>query len=260
MNKTKRYEHTFFGPAAITEAKDLFESLIDTEEHEEYNSSLIVEVGSEVWEHDSFDEFVADLRRQPSYYRFKILRRGYDLLVTFSSHASDVSVGAPSRSEVERVFEVFEQQLPSSKIVPPVSKEIAPVVFIGHGRSNQWKELKDHLHEKHNYKVEAYEIGARAGHAVRDILQEMLRKSSFAILVLTGEDKLADGPLMARPNVIHELGLFQGRIGFSRAIVLLEEGAQEFSNIHGIQQIRYSKGRIIETFGEVLATLKREFG
>jgi len=48
-------------------------------------------------------------------------------------------------------------------------------------------------------------------------------------------------------------------LGFPKAIVLLEEGTQEFSNIQGMQQIRYSKGNIKETFGEILATLKREF-
>jgi len=40
----------------------------------------------------------------------------------------------------------------------------------------------------------------------------------------------------------------------------LEDGTEEFSNIHGINQIRYGQGNIKETFGEVLATLKREFG
>lgn len=88
----------------------------------------------------------------------------------------------------------------------------------------------------------------------------MLGRSSFACLVLTAEDEMADGTMRARRNVIHEAGLFQGRLGFSRAIVLLEEGAEEFSNIHGIQQIRFAKGNIKETFGEVLATLRREFG
>lgn len=120
--------------------------------------------------------------------------------------------------------------------------------------------MKDHLHEKHGYDVEAYEVGARAGHTIRDILDDMLTKSSIAILVMTGEDKAEDGQLRARQNVIHELGLFQGRIGFSRAVILLEEGTEEFSNIHGINQIRFSKNNIKETFGEVLATLRREFG
>jgi len=64
--------------------------------------------------------------------------------------------------------------------------------------------------------------------------------------------------MRARQNVIHELGLFQGKLGFSRAIILLEEGTEQFSNIQGIEQIRFSKGNIRETFGEVLATIRRE--
>jgi len=123
-----------------------------------------------------------------------------------------------------------------------------------------WRDLKDHLAEKHGYQVEAYEVGARAGHTIRDILANMLQKSSFACLVLTAEDEMADGKMRARQNVIHETGLFQGRLGFKRAIVLLEDGAEEFSNISGIHQIRFGKGNIKETFGEVLATLRREFG
>jgi predicted nucleotide-binding protein len=57
----------------------------------------------------------------------------------------------------------------------------------------------------------------------------------------------------------HELGLFQGRLGFARAIVLLEKRVEEFSNIDGIVQIGFDKGRIKETFGDVLATKRREF-
>ncbi len=106
----------------------------------------------------------------------------------------------------------------------------------------------------------AYEVGARAGHTIRDILEEMLKSSSFAVLVMTGEDEGSDGERRARQNVIHELGLFQGRLGFARAIVLLEDGTEEFSNLHGIQQIRFGRGNIKETFGEVVATLRREFG
>ena len=87
----------------------------------------------------------------------------------------------------------------------------------------------------------------------------MLGKSTFAILVMTGEDETKDDKLMPKMNVAHELGLFQGRLGFKRAIVLLEDGTEEFSNIHGMHQIRFPKGNIKETFGDVLATLRREF-
>ena len=60
--------------------------------------------------------------------------------------------------------------------------------------------------------------------------------------------------------MVHELGLFQGKLGSNRALVLLEEGVESFSNLQGINQIRFSIGNIRESFGDVLAALKREFG
>ena len=100
---------------------------------------------------------------------------------------------------------------------------------------------------------------SRAGHTIRDILEDLVKSSTFALLVLTAEDEQADGMVRARQNVIHETGLFQGALGFSRAIMLVEHGVENFSNVDGIQQIRFSTGSIRETFGDVLATLKREF-
>ena len=79
----------------------------------------------------------------------------------------------------------------------------------------------------------------------------MLNESSFAYLILTGEDIDKDDLLHARENVIHEAGLFQGRLGFSRSIICKEDGVEEFSNIRGIDQVRFSKGGIKEIYGEI---------
>jgi predicted nucleotide-binding protein len=81
----------------------------------------------------------------------------------------------------------------------------------------------------------------------------------FAILVMTGEDETTSGDMRARQNVVHEAGLFQGKLGFNRAIVLVENGVETFSNISGIQQIRFEPEQIRSTFGDILATLHREF-
>ena len=108
-------------------------------------------------------------------------------------------------------------------------------------------------------KITTYELGPRAGLSVKEVLFKMLSESTFAILVLTGDDVHADGELHARENVVHELGLFPGRVGFAGAIALVEDGVREFSNIYGINQIRFSTGKIRETFGDVLATIRREF-
>jgi predicted nucleotide-binding protein len=65
---------------------------------------------------------------------------------------------------------------------------------------------------------------------------------------MTAEDEQADGTVHARQNVVHEAGLFQGRLGFKKAIILLEGGCEEFSNIEGLGQIRFPKGKIDAAF------------
>ncbi|TOC17104.1 hypothetical protein CGJ89_25190 [Vibrio parahaemolyticus] len=86
----------------------------------------------------------------------------------------------------------------------------------------------------------------------------MLDQASFAFLIMTAEDEHADNTLHARENVIHEVGLFQGRLTFKRAIILLEDGCQEFSNIHGVGQIRFPKGNIRAAFEDIRMVLERE--
>ena len=86
----------------------------------------------------------------------------------------------------------------------------------------------------------------------------MLDEAGIALLVMTAEDEQNNQRFHARMNVIHEAGLFQGRLGFRRAIVLLEEGCEEFSNMHGVGQIRFPKGNIEAVFGEVRQILVRE--
>lgn len=83
-------------------------------------------------------------------------------------------------------------------------------------------------------------------------------RAAIAFLVLTAEDKMTDGGERARQNVLHDAGLFQGRLGFARAIVLLEEGCEEFSNIQGLGQIRFPAGNIAAAFEEVRGVLERE--
>ena len=262
MKKEKHFHSTKFSPEAIQQAWDKMDSYLSKEEQKKISLYLSVQMADENWNHDTEPEFFADYMKNSkhAFYQKSANYEKYQINISYDAPCSDVAITAPNRSAIEAVHQIFDNWAPKCT-VPKESKpsEKEPTVFIGHGQSQQWRDLKDHLHEKHGYKIEAYEVGARAGHAIRDILEEMLSKSSFAVIVMTGEDKDDQGKIHARDNVIHELGLFQGRIGFPRAIILLEQGTEEFSNIHGIQQVRYSRNNIKETFGEVLATLKREF-
>jgi len=59
-------------------------------------------------------------------------------------------------------------------------------------------------------------------------------------------------------NVVQEVGLFQGRLGFNRAIVMLEDGCEEFSNMEGVGQIRFPKNNVRAAFHDVQLVLERE--
>ncbi len=256
MKRSKFYALARFSADVLRDAGEALKEGSDVA-WDKRRDILKVTTTNGVWFHDEEGEFFTDYRASSGSYFFRRTTDEREIWIEGDDHGTVVQVEAPSRSLVNRVFDVFEKHFPESQIPQPPAP--TPTVFIGHGRDALWRELKDHLQDKHGLKVEAYEIGARAGHAVRDVLERMLERSSFAVLVMTGEDETADGSRRARQNVIHETGLFQGRLGFTRAVVLVEAGTEMFSNMEGIEQIRFSQGNIKETFGEVLATIRREF-
>ena len=131
-------------------------------------------------------------------------------------------------------------------------------VFIGHGRSPIWRELKDFIEDRLHLPVDEFNRLPVAGVTNIARLSEMMDAAAIAFLVMTAEDEQPDGQLRARMNVVHEAGLFQGRLGFARAIVLLEEGCEEFSNIAGLGQIRFPRDNIRAAFEHIREVLERE--
>ena len=240
MKKTKSFLQTRFSADVIEQAAAALRAQAPFAESRNPRLYLSVDIDGASWHHDSEAEFMADYRRSERGAVYQLELGAYGFRFQAAGTTTIVDVTAPQRREIESVFSVLEQAAPqffvpgeASEADREDSEEVC--VFIGHGHSNSWRDLKDHLHEKHGYRVVAYEIGARAGHTVRDVLESMLDESAIAFLVMTGEDLTADGALNPRLNVVHEAGLFQGRLGFERAIVLLEQGTNEFSNIHGIE-------------------------
>lgn len=136
--------------------------------------------------------------------------------------------------------------------------QLGTKVFIGHGgASNEYLKLGLWLSDL-GLEWEVFDRKPTAGMSTKERLLEMLDNAQIAFLIMTPEDEDAEGKMRARANVIHEVGLFQGRIGWMKAIILLEEGCEDFSNIEGIGQIRYPKRNIKAAFEEIRQVLRRE--
>ena len=161
-----------------------------------------------------------------------------------------------SRSGVDFLNDIQERLLlaragPKPTGTPASSNKI----FIGHGRSEIWRELKDFV-EDLQLNWDEYNRIPTAGISTVARLQEILDDAAFALIVMTAEDEQPDGTLRPRQNVVHEAGLFQGKLGFRRAIVLREDDCAEFSNIAGLTVISFPKGKIRATFEEIRRVLK----
>jgi len=168
----------------------------------------------------------------------------YDLLSSCSKLAK---IARKAGSHMERTSSRQKQQA-----------RVGTNVFIGHGRSTVWRDLKDFIQDRLSLPWDEFNRVPVAGVTNQGRLIEMLDSAAVAFIVMTAEDENAEGDLQARMNVIHEVGLFQGRLGFTKAIVLLEEGCEEFSNIQGLGQIRFPTGNIAAKFEDIRQVLDRE--
>ena len=254
--RTKKYDRTRLDAGDFCDLVKRFHTALQTVTSEEYIFGPVFDC----WSFGSLSDFREKL--EGSQFSVKLVNAavGYERI---SIEQRESRRGLPEIalsldlnslakvSEIEQSFDRYVREF-GIRVEPP---KVDAKIFIGHGRSSDWRKLKDHLVDKHHLSVEAYETGSRTGHTIQKVLEDALEANSLAILIHTPDQQTVDGNL-ARPNVIHETGLFQAKLGFEKVAVLLKNKTEEFSNISGLQQIRYRK--IEEAYGDVLAWIKRE--
>ncbi|MGW1710427.1 TIR domain-containing protein [Streptomyces sp. NPDC002206] len=75
--------------------------------------------------------------------------------------------------------------------------------------------------------------------------------------VLTAEDTTDEGHRVARQNVIHEIGLFQGRHGFDRVLVLAEDGCATLPETADARTATFPHHAIDKAFWSLDQALRR---
>lgn len=161
------------------------------------------------------------------------------------------------REEVLHYLGSVMDQLKNLVPVAYRSTGVPATVFLGHGRSSVWLRVKEYVEKELGLPVNAFETEPRTSQHIIDILTTLLSGSDLAVIVLTAEDLTTEGGIRARQNVIHEAGLFQGRLGFERVILVEQSGIEEPSNLAGLQTIRFNS-RVEESFYDlrrILASL-----
>ncbi|NOK36055.1 nucleotide-binding protein [Corallococcus exercitus] len=147
---------------------------------------------------------------------------------------------------------------------PPSPPRPAPAtgrlkVFIGHGNSEAWWALKEFLSKRLGLEPVEFNSTPATGHTTVERLQKCLEECQLAVLVMTGEDEHPDGNLLARQNVVHEIGLFQAKLGFDKVLILVEDKCTVFSNIHGLTHHSFRRGKIGDCFEDIRAAVEHLF-
>ena len=147
---------------------------------------------------------------------------GSEILAQFPQLPAPISVPETRRILQERIFKLEQFAQAMEKVGKGIHLPLeGGKIFIGHGRSPVWREIKDFVSERLELPWDEFNREATPGLTTSERLSQMLEQASFAFLVMTAEDEHVNATLHARENVIHEVGLFQGRLGPRRAIVVL---------------------------------------
>lgn len=129
-------------------------------------------------------------------------------------------------------------------------------IFISHGKNPEWFAVQRFVESRFASPVYAFESAPWGGHELSEALSKNLERCSLSVCVLTAEDITADGRKLARQNVIHEVGLFQGQHGFDRVVLLAEEGCDFVPQAAAPYTIYFPHNQIYQAFYQLAEIIK----
>lgn len=160
MKYSKSFEGVKFTEDAIRKSIEKFDEVFKGNEPlEVYFSHLVIETGNDEW---SFDDeshfFVAYEDCTSALYIRNLYKETHSIelaSIKFSFHkefrSTTVSIETKvqhGRALILKVMEVLSSKEQQCRL--PEKSDSNLKIFIGHGHSKAWRELKDHLVDKHN--------------------------------------------------------------------------------------------------------------
>lgn len=256
MRYTRIFKRTLFTEAVIRKVVEMMESKAG---RGHANVALRINREDHKWNLDTLDNFFEEYNHGFNRMNFsQMFGHHYNLEMgtTAMDYDFEVSITSPNKSDIQEIIAFLAEHHEDCSIDKLYNSLKKPFIFIGHGRKNDWKDLRDHLRDLHNYDVRFYESCDRSGGYLFDNVYEMITGSKISILVLSNDDMMEDGTMRARQNVIHELGMAQVIHGIKNTLVVIEEGCDWPSNIQGIACFPYAKS-IRAINGDIVSALEK---
>jgi hypothetical protein len=106
-------------------------------------------------------------------------------------------VGKPTQRGIKIVESGNLDKAVSATMARAINSERGRV-FIGHGASPVWKDLRHFLETRLQLLTDEFNREPAAGLTTKEVLERMLEEAGFAFLIMTGEDSTPDGSIRAR--------------------------------------------------------------
>ena len=203
---------------------------------------------------DDVIQYVLSLSGQEARDHLDILdKKGF---IKLAEHLSgyNVRLTPEGRFKLKALLEKKMRKRSENKVVKGPDR-----IFISHGQNTDWLKVQPYIQK--DIGIDTLELAQESFHG-RTILQKLVEeadKCSFAVVVMTGDDKVGEDQVRARENVIHEIGFFQGKYGLERVCLLHEEGVNIPNNIKGLGFSPFQKGHIEASFVELRREIEAAF-
>jgi Predicted nucleotide-binding protein containing TIR-like domain len=144
-------------------------------------------------------------------------------------------------------------------------------IFLGSSSDGENEALLDALGEllttePNSFLVLPWRVTAKPGESIITTLITNTERADFAVLLLTPDDRASvrgETRRLPRDNLLFELGLFMGRLGPKRVLMVCPEGDVKIpSDLGGIERIKYnpSDGEPSEYLWPAARKIKTAFG
>lgn len=139
----------------------------------------------------------------------------------------------------------------------PPGGHAQPRVLILHDENPQWQDVRRFVEQRCGLETEHLSpVDFGVGH-FETAVGDQLAACGFAVCILSAKDTV-QGLRQPDQVVVHQVGILQGRYGFGKVAILVEEGCDLFTNLSGLIRLEFPKGRVEVKFLELHRMLLRE--